>query len=168
MSFKLPNYYSVIPANVRYCPELTFFEIVLYSEISALSNALGFCYASNSYFSKLYQKDVRTISRAIKKLSDLSFIKTEIEAENGNLRKIYLTELPIPNEKNYRSAIDKNVQTPIDKNVQTSIDKNVQNNTTSSNTTSLFNSNTRASDEEPEQQNINDLFLKVYKKKENR
>lgn len=86
----LPNYYSVLPANVRYCPDLTYFEIVLYSEITALSNALGYCYASNSYFARLYRKDSPTISKAIAKLVDLGFLTLQIDQEAGNVRKIYL------------------------------------------------------------------------------
>ena len=118
-----PNYYSILPANVRYSKDLSDFEKILYSEITALSNKLGYCYASNSYFGKLYNKALETISRAINKIAKLGFIRVEIDKKNGNQRKIYIT------------PIDKNVNTPIDKNVNTPIDKNVKYNNTRYNNT---------------------------------
>lgn len=146
-----PNYYSVIPANVRYCQELSYFEIILYSEISALSNVLGFCYASNNYFAKLYNKAPETISRAIKKIENKGFISCVIEQDNGNLRKIYINQ----------KAIDKNINTPIDENVNTPIDENVKHNTTSKNNTRFLKQ--RAREEEPKDTyNIQELFNRIY------
>ena len=151
----LPNYYSVIPAKVRYCPDLSFFEIVLYSEISALTNALGYCYASNNYFAKLFRKDVMTISRAIKNLSDFGFISLEITKEEGNKRKIYLAPIVI----GVNTPIDVGVYTPIDVGVYTPIDVGVYNNNTSVNT--KLKQSARASEEK--NIGIYELFKKVYK-----
>jgi DNA-binding MarR family transcriptional regulator len=114
----LPNYYSVLPANVRYCPDLSDFEKILYSEISALTNALGYCFASNNYFAELYKKDVSTISRAIKKLEEYDFIKTEVKKKEGNKRYIYLNT---PIGKNAYTPIGKNAYTPIGKNAYSNI-----------------------------------------------
>ena len=49
-----PNYYSIIPAHIRYDDELKPMEIIMYGEITALANKYGFAYASNSYFAELY------------------------------------------------------------------------------------------------------------------
>ncbi len=49
-----PNYWAILPANVRYDKELAANEKILYAEITALSNKYGFCFAKNKYFAELY------------------------------------------------------------------------------------------------------------------
>ena len=45
-----PNYFGILPANVRYDKRLKPMEKILYTEITALANKKGYCYATNSYF----------------------------------------------------------------------------------------------------------------------
>lgn len=78
-----PNYYSVIPASVRYDDELKPNEKLLYGEITALSNKFGECYATNKYFAKLYGVENETISRWIKHLYELGYIDVEILYKNN-------------------------------------------------------------------------------------
>jgi len=86
-----PNYYSVIPANVRYDKSLTFFAKILYGEISALSNKFGYCFATNSYFANLYQCSSSTISQSVQKLRDTGHISVEIKNTGGqNQRRLLL------------------------------------------------------------------------------
>ena len=82
------GYYSVVPAEIKYNNELTEKAKLIYGEISSLSNKEGYCFATNSYFAKLYKCTTRTIQNAISKLQEKGFIKVEIE--NRNQRKIYL------------------------------------------------------------------------------
>lgn len=65
------NYYAIIPATVRYNQELKFAERLLYGEITALTNKRGYCFATNRYFSELYNVTTETISRWISHLKKL-------------------------------------------------------------------------------------------------
>jgi hypothetical protein len=73
-----PNYYSVIPAIVRYDNELKPNEKLLYGEISALTNRNGECWASNDYFAKLYDKSKDTVSDWISMLNKKGYISVEL------------------------------------------------------------------------------------------
>ena len=72
-----PNYYAIIPANVRYS-SLKPNAKLLYGEITALSNKLGFCFASNTYFADLYGVSKNTISSWISDLKKAGFISVEL------------------------------------------------------------------------------------------
>lgn len=111
-----PNYYAIIPANVRYSNVLTANAKLLYGEITALCNKEGFCWATNDYFANLYSKDVLTISRWISSLKKAGFINLSIDQTANNKRKIYLqTSI----QKNQELLIKKSI--PIDEKINTSI-----------------------------------------------
>ena len=119
-----PNYYGILPAIVRYSKELTDFQKIMFSEITALSNKYGYCDAGNEYFAKLYGKEAETISRAISGIAKAGFVVVQISKEEGNKRRIYpadqvkaMTQKSIAIDKKINRGIDKNVNTPIDKNV---------------------------------------------------
>jgi len=73
-----PNYYAIIPADVRYS-SLKPNAKLLYGEITALSNKLGYCFASNSYFAELYGVSKNTVSRWLSDLKKLGFITIQLE-----------------------------------------------------------------------------------------
>ncbi len=85
------SYYAVIPAAVRYDAELSSGEKLLYGEITALCNEKGYCWASNKYFATLYNKHVDTITRWIKNLVKLKYIRSVIDRDAGNSRRLYLS-----------------------------------------------------------------------------
>lgn len=82
------SYYAVIPANVRYCPDLKPNEKLLYGEITALCNQEGYCWASNKYFTDLYGVDQATVSRWIGNLITCGFIRAEYQ--ESNMRKLFI------------------------------------------------------------------------------
>lgn len=84
-----PSYYSILTANVRYDDRLTQLQKLLFSEITALTNKTGECWASNSYFAKLYGVSETWVSLSIKKLIDCGYLESRISKEEGNRR--YLT-----------------------------------------------------------------------------
>lgn len=70
-----PNYYAIIPANVRYDNKLSASEKLMYGEITALSNKHGYCTARNSYFTNLYHVNDRTVRRWINNLKNRGYVK---------------------------------------------------------------------------------------------
>lgn len=82
---EIPSYYSILIPEIRYNKELNDKEKLLYSEITALSNKNGYCYASNKYFAELYDVTPVWISKCINHLKELGFIDIEIiKNENNN------------------------------------------------------------------------------------
>ena len=111
-----PNYYAIIPAEVRYDNELTANAKLLYAEITSLANKTGSCWATNEYFAYLYKTSTKTITRTIKKLSEKNYIKTTVETkrfEDGTIKKIRIIHM----DKNVLNHMDKNVLNHMDKNV---------------------------------------------------
>ena len=70
-----PNYYAVIPAEVRYNKKLTPNAKLLYAEITALCNMNGKCIASTDYFCRLYEVSRVSIQKWLKILEDNKYIK---------------------------------------------------------------------------------------------
>ena len=121
-----PNYYSILTASVRYDKDLTPNAKLLYSEITALSNKKGICWASNSYFSDLYSVSKITISRWVSQLAKKGFITVKMQY--------------IPNTKQVNkndNTYKQNSLEGINKIVKEGIIKNVKDNTTSTNNTSI-------------------------------
>ena len=73
------SYYSIIPATVRYDNRLKPAEKLLYSEITALSNKYGYCYAQNKYFAELYNVTIGTVSKWFSHLNKLGYISIELK-----------------------------------------------------------------------------------------
>ena len=86
------SYYAIIPAEVRYCKELTANAKLLYGELTALSNDKGFCWASNSYFAELYEVTPQAISKWINQLDKLGFVNLEYIRQGKEIkqRNIYI------------------------------------------------------------------------------
>ena len=103
-----PNYFAVIPANVRYDKDLKDKAKLLYGEIAALSNQYGYCYASNKYFAELYNVTPTTISLLIKDLVDKGYIESEIVYKEGT-KEILNRYLRIFKEGYLRNLKDKKI-----------------------------------------------------------
>ena len=131
-----PNYYSILTASVRYDKDLTPNAKLLYSEITALSNKKGICWASNSYFSDLYSVSKITISRWVSQLAKKGFITVKMQyipnTKQVDKRIISLTPIN-KNDNTYKQ----NSLEGINKIVKEGIIKNVKVNTTSTNNTSI-------------------------------
>jgi len=85
-----PNYYSIIPANVRYDSELTPNAKLLYGEITSLCDREGYCWATNNYFSKLYKTSDKTITRNLNLLEQKGYINIFYQI-NGAIKQRFIT-----------------------------------------------------------------------------
>ena len=84
-----PAYYSILTDKVRYDNDLTMGAKILFSEITALSNKRGYCFATNGYFAKLYEVTETTVSLWITALKDKGHIKAKYQ---GGIRMLYVPQ----------------------------------------------------------------------------
>ena len=122
MQENTPNYYGIIPANVRYSNDVCNGAKLLYCELTALAKQEGYCWATNAYFAKLYNNSNDTISRWISELKTAGFVDVEVDNKAGGLRRIWIIE-PKTHRQKDRTPIGKNAagvrqkdRTPIGKN----------------------------------------------------
>tara|TARA_R110000751_G_C13693563_1_gene472601 strand:+ start:96 stop:758 length:663 start_codon:yes stop_codon:yes gene_type:complete len=94
MGGERPNYYAIIPAEVRYS-NIKPNAKLLYGEITALTNKKGYCFASNNYFAELYNVSKNTISLWIAELKRAGFVSVLIVWENKQVkeRRMSITKL---------------------------------------------------------------------------
>ena len=78
-----PSYYAVIPATVRYDKRLIPNAKLLYAEITSLCNKEGFCWATNRYFSELYNVRIETISIWINQLIKYCYLESKMIYKKG-------------------------------------------------------------------------------------
>tara|TARA_Y100001973_G_C5204596_1_gene340525 strand:- start:2713 stop:3357 length:645 start_codon:yes stop_codon:yes gene_type:complete len=109
-----PTFYAIIPAKVRYDKDLKPNAKLLYGEISALSNKEGYCFASNRYFSKLYDVNKNTISSWISDLHKKGYVSVMIVKEGNEVieRRIGINEKQdTPNHQNLKDINTSNNNT---------------------------------------------------------
>lgn len=90
-----PGYWAVLPAQVRYDPELPASAKLLYAEISSLTDMAGYCFASNAYFMKLYGMSERTVQNLLKALKDRGYIQILDGSGGAGKRRIYAGINPV-------------------------------------------------------------------------
>ena len=123
MSKPNPNYYAIIPANVRYDNDLTPNAKLLYGEITALANTTGYCTANNKYFATLYDVKPRAVTDWISSLQKKGYIEIILLAEQNNKRAISI----VTPEANHHTPPSEKSPYPLVKNHQ-------HNNTSKNNT----------------------------------
>lgn len=77
------GFYAIIPATIRYDNEVPPNAKLFYSEITALCNDKGYCWANNDYFTQLYDTTDRTIRRWLSILSKRGYIVVEYQYKAG-------------------------------------------------------------------------------------
>lgn len=82
-----PNYFAIIPAEIRYDDRLRANEKLLYGEITALTYKTGECWASNNYFSQLYGTSNQAISKWILDLKKYGYVDIEYVYKGKEIEK---------------------------------------------------------------------------------
>ena len=104
-----PSYWAVLPASVRYDPALPSSAKLLYAEVSALCDELGYCFATNDYFASNFELSTKSVQRLLKDLADHGYITVDVVRDpktNAVLeRRIYAginpaASAPTPHLKN--------------------------------------------------------------------
>ena len=108
-----PNFYAILPADVRYDNRLSAKEKLLYAEITALSNKEGYCWANNTYFANLYNASNRTIITCINNLVDLGYVDRKLihkkNSKEVEKRLLYpRKEISLPSEENFTTPSEEN------------------------------------------------------------
>ena len=112
-----PGYWAVLTPEVRYDGKLSSSAKLLFAEISALTTATGYCYATNAYFQHLYGITERTVIRLIRELESRGVIWVEDAVGGRTRRRIYAGINPLQTpDKNVRVPMTK-MSPPPDKNV---------------------------------------------------
>ena len=100
------SYYAVIPAYIRYDQNLTPNAKLMFGEITALSNEKGYCFASNKYFSELYNVSVVSISKWINQLKEKKYIEVKMiykkDSKEIEQRQIMISDIKYLLNKNKR------------------------------------------------------------------
>ena len=129
MENERPNYFAVLPANVRYDKRLKSSEKLLYGEITALSNREGYCFASNKYFADLYDVSIQSVSNWINHLAIMGYVEIEFVYKENTKEIAYRKIIPllnktlIPIKENFKGGIKENFK---DNNIN--INNNINNN----------------------------------------
>ena len=133
-----PTYYSILYAGVRYSNEISDFEKVLFADILALTNAKGFCFATNNYFAKAFNKSKVHISNSINNLKKAGFIDTELIYKDNSKEIVarIITVRAIDNRQsndNSLIAIKENEDTSVKENEDTPVKENFKDNNINNN-----------------------------------
>ena len=90
------TYYTILPAEIRLDKRLLPYERLLFSDILALSNTKGYCYATNAYFAKIYGVSVVSISTWVSNLVKYGYISRVYDYKANTKmiekRRLYIKE----------------------------------------------------------------------------
>lgn len=105
-----PNYYAIIPANVRYS-QIPAGAKLLYGELTALTSREGYCWSTNKYFAELYDVHQNSVVLWLGFLQKEGFIRMEVDKSAGNKRRIWILndKFGIPLSQKTVIAITKNI-----------------------------------------------------------
>lgn len=134
------SFFLILRYDILTDTRLTDFQKLLYAAITGLCRKNGYCWASNAYFEKLFNKGHSQVGAGISKLVELGYLKREIsykkkKDKDGNIietRQVSYRKLYVIINPNQEAGILKNQDTGIPEN-QDQIDNPLIDNITSNN-----------------------------------
>lgn len=123
-----PNYYAVIPSNVRYDADLPANAKLLYGEITALCNEKGYCWATNEYFANLYGVSKTSISKWISSLIQKEHIFSETIYKDGTKEIL----------NRYLRIVKDPIEEKLNRGIEEKLKDNKDNNTSNNNTSNIY------------------------------
>ncbi len=97
---KLPEYYVIIPAEIRYDKRLPIGARMIYGELTVLCAKEGYAWVSNRTLGEYYNVHKNSISRWISLLSKYDYISVELSGKDKDERIIKIKkELYVPTTK---------------------------------------------------------------------
>ena len=148
-----PNYYAIIPADVRYDEKLKLGEKMMYGEITALSKKNGICYASNNYFAKLYNVSPQAISKWIKNLEKNNYVSISYERDGKAIIKRNISMVS--------TQVDR-VSTEVEGGINSGLEgyqQEIKENNTSNNNTSINNIKENVKRKYYDNKDLNNIFI---------
>jgi DNA-binding transcriptional ArsR family regulator len=163
-----PNYYAIIPAYIRYDSELVPKAILLYGEITALTNKKGYCWASDEYFAQLYNVSVRAVQKWLSSLEKGGYIHRDVQRKGERIVKRYI-KLADGNEHMFNNIANESSGTYGTK-VHEVSEQKFRENTTGNNTENNTNNKKQPKDKPLESDLENGFaeFWTLYPKKKNK
>lgn len=152
-----PNYYAIIPSNVRYDKDLSPNAKLLYGELTALCNQNGYCWASNDYFAQLYGVSKISVSKWVSQLKEKGYIFVEMNYKEGTKeilnRHIRLVNEPI--KENFNTS-QRKVKAPIK-------EKFKDNNTSNTTINNTYNNIDQMSSKTEDKERVKNSFESIWK-----
>lgn len=87
------NNYLITPYSIFKLTDLKLLSKMILSEIISLSKRQGYCYASNSYFSKLYMTSTRTVSKSVSELREKGYVTEDVNKNFSRKIKVNFSKL---------------------------------------------------------------------------
>lgn len=118
--FEFSSQWAILPARVRYDQDLPPNAKLLFAEIAAKTNTMGFCWAHNKWFSEKLALTCDRVSALIKTLEEAGYIIVDVDParENAERRRIYIAP------EAFVGGIGKNADTPYRQKCRDGIGKN--------------------------------------------
>ena len=165
MEQEKPNYYAIIPAEVRYDKDLRAGAKIFYGEITALCSKNGVCTASNNYFAELYSMTPSGITHWVTQLKEKGYIDVTYERDGNQITKRNIILKPFKTKNKVVEKVLTNVNRVVTnvnegnyKNTIGYLQKDKENNTSINNTS--INNNTYSVTEKQYEE-----FMEEYPKK---